>query len=149
MTWTNTIVAGLVLALGMLGDQAKETVGTVMLEGTWTVTSINGRSAPEDEPMVTLTFAGGKYDQAIGGTVNERGAYTVDAAAKPVTIDLSITEGSDAGKKQLGIVEITGDTMRLCLNTPDSGQRPSEFAAKGGVLLVVGKKTKVQAARKS
>jgi hypothetical protein len=47
--------------------------------------------------------------------------------AQPMTVDLAITEGDDSGKAQTGIVEVTDGTLRMCLDTPGAGQRPSEF----------------------
>ena len=90
-----------------------------------------------------LTIAGGKSHQTFGGAVNERGTIRVDASKKPMTIDLAITEGSDAGKTQLGIVEVTGDAIRGNLDTPGAGQRPTDFTVKDGAIMFVGKKKKV------
>jgi hypothetical protein len=59
-----------------------------------------------------------------------------------MTIDLIIAEGSDAGKTQLGIFDVTGDTMRLSLDTPGAGQRPADFSLKDGLLVVAAKKSK-------
>jgi uncharacterized protein (TIGR03067 family) len=57
-----------------------------------------------------------------------------------MTIDLAITEGEDSGKAQLGIVELTDGTLRMCLDTPGAGQRPSEFGVKDSVILVEARK---------
>jgi hypothetical protein len=57
-----------------------------------------------------------------------------------MTIDLSIAEGNDAGKTQLGILEVTGDTMRAAFNPPGSTERPASVTA--GALVIVAKKTK-------
>ena len=59
-----------------------------------------------------------------------------------MTIDLSIAEGGDAGKTRMGIFEVTGDTMRLSLDTPGAGQRPTDFSLKDGLLVVAAKKSK-------
>ena len=82
------------------------------------ITSINGQTAPQGSPEMTLTFTGDTYHQTLGGEVNERGTIKLDASKKPMTIDLIITEGPDAGKTQLGIFEVTGDTVRASLDTP-------------------------------
>jgi uncharacterized protein (TIGR03067 family) len=87
-----------------------------------------------------LTFTGDKYEQALGGTVNERGTIKLDASKKPMTIDLAIGEGTDAGKAQLGIVEVSGDTMKLHLDSPGAGQRPTDFTGKDGSFMVIAKK---------
>ena len=110
------------------------------LQGTWVVTTMNGQEAPAGAPELSITFTGDKYHQTLGGQVNERGSYKVDASKKPMTIELTITEGQDAGKTQLGVFDITGDTLRANLDTPGANQRPTDFTAKEGSLLFVAKK---------
>jgi len=142
MTSFSTVIVTIALAAGVLAEQAKEAKGAAALQGTWLVSSINGQSAPDGTPPVTLTFAGDKYQQALGGEVNERGTMKVDASKKPMTIDFAITEGPDAGKTQLGIIEVTGETFRACFGAPGAGQRPADFTGKDGALVVLAKKSK-------
>ena len=132
-------VAIVALTMGSAAQKTKPAPAP-SLDGIWVVTSINGEEAPAGSPELTLTIKGDKYQQTLGGQVNERGTIKVDAAKKPMTIDLAISEGPDAGKAQLGIVEVTGDTIRLNLDAPGAGQRPADFAAKAGFILIVGKK---------
>jgi len=142
MTHFTTIIAGIALAAGVLAQDSKDTTATAALQGTWVITSINGQPAPEGAPEMTLTFTGDKYHQTLGGEVNEHGTTKVDASKKPMTIDLIITEGSDAGKTQLGIIEVSGDTVRASLDTPGAGQRPADFTVKDTSLVFEGKKKK-------
>lgn len=97
------------------------------LEGRWAVTSFNGQPAPA-EGGVLLVIKGDQYEQVTGSEVDERGSFKIDVAAKPMTIDLSIKEGQDAGKNQPGLFERTGDVMKMALATP-GGARPSGFDA--------------------
>jgi uncharacterized protein (TIGR03067 family) len=140
MTHFSMIIAGIALAAGVLAQDAKNTKSAAALQGTWAITSINGQAAPEGSPEMTLTFTADKYHQTLGGEVNERGTIKVDASKKPMTIDLIITEGSDAGKTQLGIIEVTGDTVRATLNTPGTNERPTDFTVKEGFIMFVAKK---------
>jgi uncharacterized protein (TIGR03067 family) len=135
-----TLIAGLALAASIATQGTKPTAAAAALQGTWLITSINGKAAPEGSPQLTLTFAGDKYHQTYGGEVNERGTIKIDATKKPMTIDLIITEGSDAGKTQLGIIAVTGDTLRAKFDTPGAQQRPTDFTVKEGSLMVEGKK---------
>ena len=142
MTYFSMFIAGIALAAGVLAQDSKDTKGAAALQGTWVITSINGQTAPEGSPEMTLTFAGDKYHQTLGGEVNERGTIKLDASKKPMTIDLIITEGSDAGKMQLGIIEVTGDTVRANLDTPGINQRPTDFTVKEGFVMFEGKRKK-------
>jgi len=74
--------------------------------------------------------------------VSESGTFVLDGSKTPVAIDLVIAEGDDAGKTQLGIVEVKGDVMRCLLNTPGSGARPTSFDKGDGELFVVAQKKK-------
>jgi uncharacterized protein (TIGR03067 family) len=142
MTRFTMAVAVIALAGTVLAQEAKDTKGAAALQGTWVIASINGQTPPDGSPEMTLTFTDDKYQQALGGTVDERGTIKVDAAKKPMTIDLAIVEGNDAGKSQLGIFEVTGDTIRIALDMPGSQKRPADFTPTEGALLVVGKKKK-------
>jgi uncharacterized protein (TIGR03067 family) len=136
------VIAGIALATGVLTQGSKDTTGGAALQGTWVLTSLNGQAMPEGAPELTLTITGDKYHQTLGSEVNERGTIKVDASKKPMTIDFVITEGADAGKTQLGVIEVSGDTMRASLDTPGAGQRPTDFTVKDDVIRFVGKKRK-------
>ena len=142
MTHFGILTMAILLATGPLLTQESKDTGGATLQGTWVMTTLNGQSAPEAGPQLTLTFAGDKYHQAVGGDVNERGTFRVDSSKKPMTIDLTIVEGDDAGKTQLGIIEVTGDTLRASLDRPGAGQRPTDFNLTEGVLVFAAKKTK-------
>jgi len=153
MTSVRIAVALVVMTVGLVAQGTKPAPSAAKpapplskaaapLQGTWIITSVNGKPPGEGAQELTLTFAGDKYSQAVGGTVNERGTIKIDAAKKPMTIDLGITEGSDAGKMQLGIIEVKGDALRATLGQPSASTRPTSFEAKEGELAVVGKRKK-------
>jgi uncharacterized protein (TIGR03067 family) len=107
------------------------------LKGTWTAVSLErGREKLPDDTLkelnMQLVFAGDKYMERIQGKVNEEGTIKVDASKKPATIDLDIRTGRDKGKLQLGIFEVKGDTLRLCLAEPGGKERPTAFASPEG-----------------
>ena len=143
------MIASLLLTATIAGEQAKPTAkpakpaaATAALQGTWVMTSMNGQAPPAGEPELTLTFAGDTYHQTVGGKVNERGTIKVDGTKKPMTIDLLITEGSDANKTQLGIFEVTGDTLKAAFGAPGATQRPTDFSGKDGFIAVMKKQKK-------
>jgi uncharacterized protein (TIGR03067 family) len=96
------------------------------MEGTWVLTAAEGKPAPAGI-HVAMTISGNTYQAATNGTIDERGTIRVDQTARPMAVDLVIAEGRSAGKTQAGIVEISGDTMRLALLEPGITGRPSDF----------------------
>jgi len=109
------------------------------LQGNWAVTSMNGQDVPS-EAGVYLTFKGDKYEQWVNGSVEERGSIKIDTKTKPISIDLVITEGNDAGKNQPGVYELTGDTLSIGLAMAGNTARPAAVAQ--GELQAVLKKVK-------
>jgi uncharacterized protein (TIGR03067 family) len=112
------------------------------LQGKWVITSLNGQAVGEGGMEVSLTFTGDKYAQAMNGEINERGTIKLDASKKPMTIDLIITEGGDAGKTQLGVFEVSADKLTANLDTPGAGQRPADFSQREGTLLFLASRAK-------
>ena len=130
------------IALASPLSAQKPPAAAAALQGTWIFQSINSQSAPEGSPEMTLTFSGANYQQAAGGQVNERGTFKVATAKKPMTIDLTIVEGDDAGKTQLGIFEVSGDTLRANFGRAGATTRPTDMTVKAETLLLVAKKKK-------
>jgi uncharacterized protein (TIGR03067 family) len=142
MTYFSTVIVGLALVATLQAQGSTLPAGVQALQGTWAITTLNGQSMPAEGPEMSLTFTGEKYHQTVGGKVNERGTIKVDASKKPMTIDLLIAEGDDAGKIQLGIFEVAGDQIRVSLDLPNAKQRPADFNSKDGAITIVGKRQK-------
>jgi uncharacterized protein (TIGR03067 family) len=102
-------------------------------EGNWKITSlqIDGKAMPaEGFEGAKLVLKGDSYaftDQ--GGTGH--GTFTVDPASKPKTIEISFSDGPEAGKMIRGIYELEGDTYKLCFALQGK-DRPTEFTSKPG-----------------
>jgi uncharacterized protein (TIGR03067 family) len=111
-------------------------------QGTWLITHVSGQALSDQGVEMTLTFTGDKYAQSINGAVNERGTVKLDASKKPMTFDLIITEGDDAGKTQLGVVELTGDTIKGKLSLPGETFRPTDFDPQDGAIAFAGTRKK-------
>jgi uncharacterized protein (TIGR03067 family) len=94
------------------------------LQGTWVLTSLEGEGLPSGV-HVGLVFNGDKYHGLRNGTIDERGTIKLDIAAGQMAIDLVISEGKYAGKTQLGLVNIAGDSMTLVLAEPGATVRPA------------------------
>jgi len=119
------------------GDAAKD---QEKLQGSWPAVEIikAGKPAPADEVKgVKMAVAEDKM------TVTDRGRVSgfrikLDPGKKPKAIDLTALDGPFKGKVVLGIYQLEGDMLKLCLsNDPEAKERPAEFAAKEGSKLRV------------
>ncbi len=121
-----TVLLVLALVFGTAGQAAQDDVKKELdrLQGDWQVTSFNGAAVPA-EAQLFLTFKADKYEQWVNGSVDERGSVKLGVASKPKAINLVIAEGNDAGKTQLGVYEIEGDTASVTLAIPGETGRPS------------------------
>ncbi len=108
-------------------------------QGRWQVVTFNGQDAPAGAD-VALVFKADKYEQWAEGSVEESGSFKVDPSTKPMSIDLIITQGDDAGKTQLGLADITGDTLSLAFAAPGDTTRPK--TPNDAALVAVLKKSK-------
>jgi len=137
------LVAVVLMSAGVMAQDAKKPVDKAFapLQGTWTITTFNGQSTDGMGGTSALVIKDDKY-QVTSGTVDERGSLKLDATKKPMTIDLIIEEGNDAGKLQLGIIEVTGDTMKVKLNLAGATPRPTSFEAEEGQILVTATRAK-------
>ena len=107
-------------------------------QGTWVLTTPDGQPlAPNGD--LTITITADKYEQAVAGTVNERGSVKLDATKKPTWVDLTITEGPDAGKLQVGVIEVTGTTMKGALSPAGDTTRPTSVT-EGPIVFIAKKK---------
>ena len=133
------VVGFVVLAVGAAaqGTQRRAQTG---VEDTWLVASLNGRTSGGDGPQITITITGDRYEQSVNGNVDESGTVKVDPTANPMTIDFIIVTGVAQNTTQLGIFEVIGDTLKLCLNTPGAAVRPADFMPLGDHLLIIAKK---------
>jgi uncharacterized protein (TIGR03067 family) len=137
-----SIIALLLLASMPVLAQSKPPVVTkalAPLQGTWVLTTPGGQPMAESGEL-TIAVTGDQYAQAVNGAVNERGTIKLDATKTPMWIDLTITEGSDAGKTQIGLLEVKGDTMTGLLKYPGDLVRPAKIAAEPNAIAFVGKK---------
>jgi len=143
----------LILAVGLLiADDPKDAAVKKELEqlkGNWAATSYvkDGKPAPEqDLKMIKLSIAGDRVTFTKGKDVR-KSTYKLDPTQKPKALDIVMIEGPDKGKTLLGIYEVTGDDLRICLAILDK-PRPKEFAAKPETILETWKREKAPVAAK-
>lgn len=100
-------------------------------EGTWECESrvVNGKK--QDPKGWVLVHTGTTYTLKKGDKVISEGTSKVDPKAKPHTIDTTGSIGKYKDKTALGIYEINGDTMKLCISLSGT-ERPKTFASEEG-----------------
>ena len=102
------------------------------IQGMWkiTVEVENGKEAPAARnEKVRIHFTVDKMIVADGDEKHE-GAYKLDPSRKPSTIEVTPDDGPNKGKKALGIYQLSGDTLTICLALGGGKDRPSDFTAK-------------------
>jgi uncharacterized protein (TIGR03067 family) len=96
------------------------------LNGTWTVVKAEEDGKPNDElQKAKLTFTdGGKLLIKLQNEDKPlEAALKLDATRKPKHIDLTYVDG----KKAIGIWELDGEKLKLCIGDPGVKERPTEF----------------------
>jgi uncharacterized protein (TIGR03067 family) len=104
------------------------------LAGTWVMASAVLDGAPLDPELARYgrrVTHGDETTVYMGPQILMRMRFTIDATAKPKTIDYAMTQGAHAGKKQLGIFELSGGMLRLCVSPPGRS-RPRDFNSSPG-----------------
>jgi len=104
------------------------------LQGEWSMMSGIADGQPMPEEMLKHMKRICKGDETTVTTAGQiflKAKVTIDPSKKPKTIDYQMTEGPTKGKKQLGIYEVDGDTLKSCFGKPDA-ERPTDFTSKPG-----------------
>jgi uncharacterized protein (TIGR03067 family) len=95
------------------------------LEGIWSVVSMqeDGTKVPSSKAKtLRFVFSDNRLSMRILEQVIAESDYTTDATKQPPTIDLTLE-----GKPALGIYQLEGDDLRICLGR-STDKRPGEFA---------------------
>jgi uncharacterized protein (TIGR03067 family) len=125
---------------GDAGDSKEEAAAKELkqLAGTWIPTSaqVNGSIAsPEEVRKMKVVLAGEKWTLHLEGKTAEA-TFKIDPTKKPKTIDFHPANAK--GQVLVGIYELNGDTLRICLPEPSTGkERPTEFSGKDGKSLTI------------
>jgi uncharacterized protein (TIGR03067 family) len=120
------------------------------LEGTWTLTrlEVDGKSLlKKGERVPKLTIKDGKITSADApkGQAEDLSGIQLDPTRQPKTITIPNFKGGEPsnGVTALGIYDLKGDTLRVCVQAVETarlkeraGERPRKFDSKQGLLLV-------------
>ncbi len=123
---------GVIGLVHLLADEPKSD-DKAKLQGVWKVTSLEsqGEKAPAEAASgVRFVFDGDKLVIQQGDDGRTAAEFKLNSAVTPKTIDLTNAEEK---KTVLGIYELDGDTLKLCLTEPgEKASRPTTFTAKAG-----------------
>jgi RNA polymerase sigma factor (sigma-70 family) len=151
---TRVTAVAVVLAAGGVGllattawadKPAAKEAKEAKLDGTWQVTAVTKNGAEDTKEEVEsgkLVFSGDTFVLHHGGNMM-KGTFKADATQSPATLDLEVGEGADRGEGLLGIYELDGDKLRICMAHKGTG-RPTKFesTAGSGVALISLKRVK-------
>lgn len=131
MRLSHVLMVCLGVGLLLAADEAKDDKDK--LKGTWKVESAERDGQPlERAKQDVITFADDKITIKRPNSTEEA-TFKLDSAKKPQEITITPSEGKE---KMLGIYQLDGDTLKICISR---SERPTEFSAKAGsqqVLLV-------------
>ena len=104
------------------------------IEGEWKMVSCITDGAPMEESAVQWVKRSTVGDQIAiqaGPQTLMKMTFTCDSSKSPKTIDYVHTAGTNKGKTQLGIYELQGDVLRICMGVA-GGARAKKFESVRG-----------------
>ncbi len=103
------------------------------LEGTWHFESleVDGQRMPVAMLGHSRMLFDGDRFRMESPEGNYDGHFTIDTAAKPMTLDIAFVEGPEAGNSAYGIWQLDGDALTICLGLVGSS-RPTTFTTTAG-----------------
>lgn len=117
------------------GDDTEATKKDMaQLQGEWSMATAGGggQNLPSDTLKNSKRVCkGDETTVVVGGQLLMKAKFTLDPSKKPKSIDYRVTAGPNAGKTQLGIYELDGDTVKFCFSAPGK-DRPTDFTTKAG-----------------
>lgn len=105
------------------------------IQGSWIVQSVVDRGKmppPEKIKGVTFVFSGDKLTIVVPSGDKKESRFKADFRANPKTIDIVPLDGPQKDKTVPGIIELNGETLKLCLPHQSTKQRPTKFEAPAG-----------------
>jgi uncharacterized protein (TIGR03067 family) len=106
------------------------------IEGNWQVVraELGGQPMPADAAEhVELRFTAESYHVSFGGEVTDEGRYLLTQSSSHTHIEMIGEQGVNVGKTIPGILQLAGDSLRVCYAL-ESESPPTEFTAPAGQL---------------
>ena len=118
------------------------------LEGDWRFASleIDGTIVPAAVASASRILIDGDRFRTESAEGTYEGIFTLDAGKTPPHIDIEFVAGPEAGNTCLGVYELHGDRLTLCLGLAGS-PRPKAFATRPGSGHALERLRRVSAAR--
>ncbi len=111
------------------------------LQGLWQAIELEtgGEKAPAEAAKAFQIRIKGNMLVFGPETENREHTFSLDAAAKPKAMDLTLGDGPDKGKKlPCGIYKLDEDKLTICLHKEgEVGKRPTDFKTAPGDGLVL------------
>lgn len=103
------------------------------LEGAWEFVSleVDGAAMPGAASAGSRILMDGDRFRMESPEASYDGRFDIDVETEPATIDIEFVEGPEAGNTALGIFELDGDQLAICLGLVGS-DRPKAFKTKKG-----------------
>ena len=123
-------------------DKKAEAFDAKKLEGTWTFVSgmKAGQKSGDDVKKNEVVFKGNEMTMTIGDMKFVL-KMTINDKKTPIEVDFEITDGP-IGKGDIakGIIELTGDELKVCYPNMGMGDRPAKFDGEKNFFFVLKKK---------
>jgi RNA polymerase sigma factor (sigma-70 family) len=101
------------------------------LQGSWQAVRIEKGGQPPENPDLRFAFAGDQLTLIVAGIQTAPMRYVLDPSREPKAIDFTMP----TGKILLGIYQLDGDSLKLCLDydlAGVGGKRPATFRPPPG-----------------
>jgi RNA polymerase sigma factor (sigma-70 family) len=143
--------AGAVESTQQKASDASKDEDQKKLQGTWYTVAVesHGMKVPVERILakdVRLVVKSGRWTlKETQGDADKEFTVLLYPARKPKAIDIIYQTGENKGKTSLGVYELDGGTLRVCLAEPGD-PRPTKFHGGGPYTLEVFKREKPKAA---
>jgi uncharacterized protein (TIGR03067 family) len=126
--------------------QADDKADKEKFQGEWSLVKLEDKGENQDinednDHYIKLKIEGDKFLVSLKNGDHDA-TFTTDSGKKPKTIDITLKGGDQDGKVMKGFYELEGDTLKICIGSPEAPDRPAEFKSKDEVKVFTFKRKK-------